>query len=139
MTDDAAAFEDNLLAEWRANGGTVTSGPLAGHPLLVMTSTGARTGEPRRAILTFSRDGGDYVVAGSASGAPTDPAWLQNVRSDPSVTIEAEGRTFPATATVVDDTEHARLWPKHVAALPHFADYPEKAGRVIPVVRIRPA
>ena len=139
MSDDASAWEDNLLAEWRANGGTVTSGPLAGHPLLVMTSTGARSGEPRRAILTFSRDGADYVVAGSASGAPTDPAWLQNVRSHPEVSVEAEGRTFPATATIVDDTEHARLWPQHVAALPHFADYPEKAGRVIPVVRIRPA
>jgi deazaflavin-dependent oxidoreductase (nitroreductase family) len=139
MSDDAAAWENNLLAEWRANGGTVTSGPLAGHPLLVMTSTGAKSGEPRRAILTFSRDGADYVVAGSASGAPTDPAWLQNVRSHPDVTIEAEGRTFPASATVVDDTEHARLWPQHVAALPHFGEYPAKAGRVIPVVRIRPA
>ena len=139
MTDERSAWEDQLLEAWRANGGVVTSGPLAGHPLLVMTSTGARSGEPRRAILTFSRDGEDYIVAGSASGAPTDPAWLQNVRSDPSVTIEAEGRTFPATATIVDDTDHARLWPQHVAALPHFGEYPDKAGRVIPVVRITPA
>ena len=139
MTDDASSFEDDLLAQWRANGGVVTSGPLAGHPLLVMTSTGAKSGEPRRAILTFTRDRDDYVVAGSAGGAPTDPSWLPNVRIDPNVTVEAEGRTFQATASIVDEADRARLWPQHVAALPHFADYPEQAGRVIPMVRITPA
>jgi deazaflavin-dependent oxidoreductase (nitroreductase family) len=139
MTDwDPAAFEDNLIAEMRANGGKVTSGPMAGHPLLVMTSTGAVSGEPRRAIVTFSRDAGDYVIAGSASGAPTDPAWLHNVQANPDVAVEAEGRTFDATASVVEGPERDRLWDQHVAALPHFAAYPEQSGRVIPVVRLTP-
>ena len=100
-----------------------------------MFSKGAKSGERRRAILTFTRDGGDYVVAGTASGAPTAPAWVQNVRQDSSVEVEAENRTFKATARVVDDDERDRLWKQHVEALPHFADYPEKAGRVIPMVR----
>jgi deazaflavin-dependent oxidoreductase (nitroreductase family) len=136
---DPVAFEDGLIADMRANGGVVTSGPLAGHPLLVMHSTGARSGEPRRAILTFSRDGDDYVVAGTASGAPTDPAWLSNVQAHPDVTVETENRTFQARATVADEADRARLWSQHVAALPHFAEYPEQAGRVIPMVRITPA
>jgi deazaflavin-dependent oxidoreductase (nitroreductase family) len=139
MTDwDTASFEDQLIADMRAHGGAVTTGPLAGHPLLIMTSKGARTGQPRRAILTWSRDEGDYVVAGTASGSPTTPSWVHNVRTNPEVEIEAEDRTFRATARVVDDEDRARLWKQHVAALPHFAEYPEKSGRVIPMVRLTP-
>lgn len=133
-----ATFEDQLIADMRAHAGQVTTGPLAGHPLLVMTSTGAKTGNPRRAILTFSRDGSDYVVAGTAGGAPTDPSWLPNVRTDPDVVAEAEGRTFDATASVADDADRDRLWEQHVATLPQFAAYPEQTGRVIPMVRITP-
>jgi deazaflavin-dependent oxidoreductase (nitroreductase family) len=139
MTDwDPADFENRLIADIRAHGGAVTSGPLAGHPLLVMTSTGAKTGEPRRAILTYSRDGNDYVVAGSASGAPTDPAWLLNVEANPEVTVEVEARQFQARATVADGADRDRLWERHVEALPHFAAYPEQSGRVIPMVRLTP-
>lgn len=139
MTDtDPAAFEDHLIADMRAHGGHVTTGPLAGHPLLIMTSTGAKTGNPRRAILTFSRDGADYVVAGTAGGSPTAPSWLPNVSRNPDVAIEAEGRTFDAIATVAEDDDRARLWEQHVAALPHFAAYPEQTGRTIPMVRITP-
>lgn len=140
MTDwDPEAFENALIDDMRANEGAVTSGPLAGHPLLVMHSKGAKSGERRRAILTFTRDGDDYVVAGTASGAPTTPAWVQNVRENPRVEIEAGNRTFGATAGVVDDDdERDQLWRQHVDALPHFAEYPEKSGRVIPMVRLTP-
>ncbi len=139
MTDDAyRTFEDNLIADWREHGGTVTSGPLVGHPLLVMNSTGAKSGDTRRAILTFSRDGGDYVVAGTAGGSPTEPAWLHNVAANPDVEVEAEGRTFQGKASVADAADRDRLWDQHVAALPWFADYPEQTGRVIPMVRINP-
>jgi deazaflavin-dependent oxidoreductase (nitroreductase family) len=135
---DPAEFENRLIDDMRAHGGAVTSGPLAGHPLLVMTSTGAKTGEPRRAILTYSRDGNDYVVAGSASGAPTDPTWLLNVQANPEVTVEAEAREFRAMASVADGADRDRLWERHVEALPHFAAYPEQSGRVIPMVRLTP-
>lgn len=139
MTDwDPEAFENALIEDMRAHDGAVTSGPLAGHPLLVMTSTGAKSGEPRRAILTFSRDGDDFVVAGTASGAPTDPDWIRNAQVSPEVAVEAENRQFNATATVVGDAERERLWNAHVEALPHFAAYPEQTGRVIPVVRLTP-
>jgi deazaflavin-dependent oxidoreductase (nitroreductase family) len=82
MTDGAAnTFEDDMIADMRAHGGAVTAGPLAGHPLLIMTSVGAKSGQSRRAILTFSRDGSDYVVAGTASGSKSDSAWLRNVHA----------------------------------------------------------
>lgn len=140
MNDNANAFEDQLIADMRANDGAVTSGPLAGHPLLVMISRGAKSGEDRRAILTFSRDDGDYVVAGTANGAPTDPAWVSNVAVTPTVDIEAENRTFQASATVVaDGPDRDRLWRQHVERLPWFGDYEQSAGRVIPMVRLTPS
>jgi deazaflavin-dependent oxidoreductase (nitroreductase family) len=136
---DESAFEDALIADMRAHGGAVTSGPLAGHPLLIMTSRGAKSGEPRRALLTLSKDGSDYIVAGTAGGSPKVPAWVRNVQANPEVTIEEGNETFPATATViVDGPERDRLWDQHVAALPHFAGYPGQTGRVIPMVRITP-
>lgn len=139
MTDwDESAFEDGLIADMRAHGGAVTGGPLKGHPLLIMNSTGARTGEPRRTILTWSRDGNDYVVAGTAGGSTKDPAWVHNIEHEPDVTIEVANRTQAARASAVDGAERDRLWEQHVAALPHFAAYPEQTGRVIPMVRITP-
>lgn len=140
MTDEANTFEDDMIADMRAHGGAVTGGPLAGHPLLIMTSAGAKSGQPRRAILTFTRDGSDYVVAGTASGSPKDPAWLRNVQANPNVTIEAEGRAPVETvASTAEAAERDRLWDQHVAALPHFAAYPEQTGRVIPMVRLTPS
>jgi deazaflavin-dependent oxidoreductase (nitroreductase family) len=133
-----STFEDDVIADMRAHGGAVTAGPLAGHPLLIMTSTGAQTGQTRRALLTLSRDGDDYVVAGTAGGSPKDPAWLQNVAANPEVTIETGNRTFQARTTVIQGAERDRLWDQHVAALPHFAAYPEQAGREIPMLRITP-
>ena len=135
---DPTAWEDQLIAEMRANGGQVTSGPLAGHPLLIMTSTGAKSGAPRRAILTYHRDGGDYVVAGTAGGSKSDPGWLHNLEHDPKVAIEVGNERFDATVTIVTGSERDRLWEDHVRALPWFADYPAQTGRLIPMVRLTP-
>ncbi len=135
---DENPFETQLLAEMRANGGEVVSGPLAGHPLLVMTSRGARSGADRRAILTYHRDGDDYIVAGTAGGSKTDPSWLHNLEADQKVTIEVRNERTDASATIVEGDERDRLWSDHVTALPWFADYPSQTGRSIPIVRITP-
>ena len=137
---DEAAWEDQLIADMRAHDGTVTSGPLAGHPLLIMTSKGARSGVDRRSILTYHRDGEDYVVAGTAGGSKKDPAWLYNIEADPNVELEVANDRFDATATIVDDdSERDRLWADHVRALPWFAGYPAQTGRVIPMIKLRRA
>src|SRR6202008_3226945 len=95
----ANAWEEALIADLRANGGGPSQGPLAGQPLLLMWSTGAKSGEKRRSILTYSRDAnGDLIVAGSKSGAPTHPAWYYNVQKDPNVAVEVGNETFEATA-----------------------------------------
>lgn len=133
---DGNPFEDQLIAEMRSNDGKVVSGPLAGHPLLIMTSKGAKTGAPRRAILTYHRDGDDYIVAGTAGGARTDPSWVHNLEVDPDVTIEAGNERFDAMASIVGQEERDRLWDDHVKALPWFADYPAQTGRMIPIVRL---
>jgi deazaflavin-dependent oxidoreductase (nitroreductase family) len=141
MPDPSAnSWEDALIADLRANDGRPSSGPLAGQTLLVMTSTGAKSGMSRRAILTYSRDGDDYIVAGTKSGAPEDPKWVANVRANPAVTVEIGPRAFPATATVVADrAERDRLWDAHVVQFPNFGPYPATANRVIPMIRITPA
>ncbi len=133
---DARPWEEQLIADMRAHGGRPSGGPLAGQPLLLMWSTGARTGLERRSILTYSRDGDDYIVAGSFSGADVDPAWISNVRKDPQVRLEIDGETCDAIATIVPAAERDRLWKAHVATLPWFADYEHKTSRVIPVVRL---
>ncbi len=137
---DASSWEDSLIADLRANGGRPSAGPLAGQPLLIMDSTGAVSGLPRRAILTYTRDGDHYIVAGTKGGAPTDPVWISNLRAHPDVRIEVNNETFAATATVIaDGPERDRLWDHHATELPWFAPYPEKTGRVIPMVRLSPA
>jgi len=136
MTDsDPEAFTRALIADVRENG-RPTSGPMAGRPLMVLTTTGARTGEPRTVIVTFTRDGDAYVVAGSKSGAPSDPYWFRNLRSNPLVRVEADRDAFEARATEVEGADREQLWERHVAERPEFADYPEKAGRVIPMARL---
>lgn len=141
MPETAAnPWEEQLIADIRANGGRPSQGPLAGHPLLLMWSIGAKSGEERRSILTYSRDGDDYVVAGTKSGAPEDPYWVANVEKDAHVKVEAANETFDAEATVYrDGAERDRLWKQHVDALPHFGKYEEQVAghRTIPVIRLR--
>jgi deazaflavin-dependent oxidoreductase (nitroreductase family) len=140
MTEfDYAAFEAALIADMRANHGVVTQGPMAGMPLLIMTSTGAKSGEPRRAILAYLRDGEDYVIAGSKSGAPMDPAWVRNIEVTPAVTVEVGGTVLAATARVTDDADRDALWTALTTAMPAFAEYPKTANRVIPMIRLTPA
>ena len=134
-----ADWTEMLKTTLRTGDGEIPSGPLAGKPHLIMTSTGARTGEPREAILSFVRDGEKYVVAGTASGAPKDPAWVRNVTANPIVKVEAQGRTFQARAQIVtDEATYRRLWAAHVESRPDFAAYPAKAGRKIPIITLEP-
>ena len=135
---EPGSWEDQLIADLRASGGRPSQGPLAGHPLLLMWTIGARSGLERRSILTYSRDGDDYVVAGSKGGSDTDPAWIANVASHPIVRLEVAGETFHAAATIeASGPERDRLWRAHVTALPWFGEYEHKTSRVIPVVRLR--
>jgi deazaflavin-dependent oxidoreductase (nitroreductase family) len=135
-----SSWEDSLIADIRAHDGRPSSGPLAGHPLMLMWSLGAKSGLERRSILTYSRDGDDYVVAGTKSGAPVDPFWVANLAAHPRARVEVANVTFDVEATVYrEGPERDRLWDRHVAALPHFGKYEAQVAghRTIPVARLR--
>jgi deazaflavin-dependent oxidoreductase (nitroreductase family) len=131
---DYEAFTQTLVADMRAHGGQVTSGPMAGRPLMLLTTKGAKSGRQRTTIVTYTRDGDRYVIAASKGGAPTNPAWFHNLRVNPEVTVEAGGEIFPARATVTEGAERDRLWNQHAAERPEFRDYPSRTSRVIPVI-----
>jgi deazaflavin-dependent oxidoreductase (nitroreductase family) len=134
---DYADWTKNLIADIRANG-RPTSGYFEARPVMVLTTTGAKSGEPREAVVTFSRDGDDYIVVGSKSGEPDDPAWFTNLVANPVVTVEADGQTFQARAAVAEGDVRDALWDRHVAEHAQFADYPSKTDRVIPIARLTP-
>ena len=133
-TTEYADFTTQLISAFRANAGVLTVGPFAGRNLLLLTTTGARTGLPRTSPLAFSRDGDDYVVIASKGGAPTHPAWYHNLIANPSVTLEVGAETFAATARVATGTERRRLYDAQAAVMPGFAAYEQNTDREIPVV-----
>jgi deazaflavin-dependent oxidoreductase (nitroreductase family) len=130
---DPDAWTRNMIADLRANGGTPSSGPLAGRPLAIMTSTGAKTGQDRTAIVTYHRDGDAFVIAATKGGADEHPAWYHNLVAHPEATFEAAGETFPVVAREATGDKRQRLYDAHAALYPEFAAYPSKTNRVIPV------
>jgi deazaflavin-dependent oxidoreductase (nitroreductase family) len=129
-----AAMTKALIIEFRANGGHVTSGPFAGRPVLLLTTTGAKSGQRRLAPVVYSRDGDAYVIVASKAGAPTHPAWFYNLLANPVVTVEVGRETFTVRARVTEGAERDRLFAERVAASPNFAEYQRRTTRVIPVV-----
>ena len=131
-------FNRNLIKDLRDNGGRATSGPFLGRDVLILTTRGAKSGEPRENPLAFSRKGDDLVVVASKGGAPTHPAWYHNLRAHPRVTVEVLGEKFDAEAHPVgDDDEYETLYAAHAAKMPGFNEYRTKTSRRIPVVILK--
>ncbi len=130
---DLKQFNENLIAEYRATGGKVT-GQFAGAPLLLLTTIGARSGQPRTMPLVHSTDGDRVVIIASKGGAPTNPDWYHNLVANPEVTVELGSETFRARATVAAGTERERLYDQQAALMPNFAEYQKNTTRQIPVV-----
>lgn len=130
------AFNRDLVNEYRANGGTVT-GPFAGRPLLLLTTTGARSGEQRTTPLVYSTDGDLLVVIASKGGAPTHPAWYHNLTANPEATVELGTERFQVRAEVAQGEERDRLFEAQATQMPNFAEYQRKTSRRIPVFKLR--
>ncbi|MEP6639280.1 MAG: nitroreductase family deazaflavin-dependent oxidoreductase [Chloroflexota bacterium] len=133
MTTDYAEFTRMLIEDIQSHG-QVTAGPMVGRPLMILTTTGAKSGKDRTAIVTYTRDGDRYVIAGSKSGAPTNPAWFHNLKERPEVTVETGGEKFRARATVTSGAERDRLWNQHATERAEFREYPKITDRVIPMI-----
>jgi deazaflavin-dependent oxidoreductase (nitroreductase family) len=112
-----------------------------GMPVVELTTTGRRSGEPRTVMLTAPiHEGGGYVLVGSRGGTDTTPAWVHNIRANPDVTISTKGEPGrKMKAHVADAAERAELWPRITKDFKNYADYQEKTDREIPVVVLEPA
>ena len=111
-----------------------------GLPVIIVTNTGNRTGAIRKTPLMRVRDGDNYVLVGSRGGAPTNPQWVYNLRSQAEVEIRDETSVYDMRVREVEDAEErARLWEICVAAFPPYADYQERTSRTIPVFVAEPA
>jgi deazaflavin-dependent oxidoreductase (nitroreductase family) len=129
---DYDAFERDLKADIRANG-RPTSGYFQGQPLMILTTTGAKSGQAREAIVSVSRDGDRYVVVASKSGDPDNPDWYHNLLANPEARVEVDGDTFRVRATEATGDDRDRLYEGHAQVNPQFREYPSKTDRVIPV------
>ncbi len=128
-------WNDDLIAHFRKNKGTISEGPFTGRPVLLLTTTGKKTGEPRTNPLVYSRDGDKYLIIASKSGAPTSPDWYYNLLQHPEVTVEVGPETFTAKAIpYAKGPERRRLFDQHAAINPGFKDYEKKTTREIPAI-----
>jgi deazaflavin-dependent oxidoreductase (nitroreductase family) len=131
-TMDYNAFNRQLIEEFRANEGKV-GGMFAGAPLLLLTTTGAKSGQQRVAPLAYTTDNGRLVVIASKGGAPTHPDWFHNLRANPEATIEVGTETFPVRAIFPEGAERQRLFDQMAAQMPNFAEYQRNTTRKLPV------
>jgi deazaflavin-dependent oxidoreductase (nitroreductase family) len=129
----ATDFNQSLIEEFRANGGKVT-GTFANRPLLLLTTTGAKSGRRLTIPLVYTTDGDDLVVIASKGGAPTNPDWYHNLVAHPEATVELPGETFHVRATFPRGEERERLFDQHAERMPIFQEYQGRTTRQIPVV-----
>jgi deazaflavin-dependent oxidoreductase (nitroreductase family) len=129
-------FNQNLIKEFRANGGKVLSGPFVKAPLLLLTTTGAKSGKPFTTPLVYTKDGDRIVIIASKGGSPTHPAWFHNLKAHPTVTLEVGQEKFQARATITKDPERQRLFDAQAKVMPNFNEYQKATTRQIPVIAL---
>jgi deazaflavin-dependent oxidoreductase (nitroreductase family) len=127
--EEFLVYNQGVISEFRANHGVVSQPPF---PILLLTTTGARTGRQTTVPLAFAvDDSGRVFVMASKAGAPTHPAWFHNLRANPSVTVELGDRSFPAQAVVTEGEERDRLYGLIAGGA---AEYEQNTDRIFPVV-----
>ncbi len=132
---DANDWNSKIIAEFRANEGKV-GGPFDGAPVLLLTTTGRRSGQQRVNPMMYLADDGRLLVFASKSGAPTHPDWYLNLVANPEVTVEVGTETFPARAVVLEGEERDQKYAEQARRYPGFAEYQAGTDRVIPVIAL---
>jgi deazaflavin-dependent oxidoreductase (nitroreductase family) len=135
MTDE---WNVRVIREFRANGGKV-GGQFQDAPMLLLTTTGRRSGKPRTTPLMYLADGDRWLVFASNAGGAKHPDWYFNILADPHVIVEVDRETVKATARVVDGAERDRYYTEQARRQPGFAEYERQTTRVIPVVALERA
>jgi deazaflavin-dependent oxidoreductase (nitroreductase family) len=128
-------FNRRIIDEFRANGGRVGP-PFEGAPMVLLTTTGRKSGQPHTTpLVPLEEDGRTYVFA-SMGGAPKHPAWYFNLQATPRVRVEHGTEAFEATARVLKGDERDRVYARQAALRPQFAEYQQKTERTIPVIEL---
>jgi deazaflavin-dependent oxidoreductase (nitroreductase family) len=135
---DSNEWNKAIIREFRDNAGKV-GGPFEGAPLLILHTTGAKSGKERVNPLMYLPDGDRSFVFASKGGAPTHPDWYYNVVANPTVTVEIGTETFDATARVLEGDERDRVWTEQKQLYPQFAEYEAGTTRTIPVIALERA
>jgi deazaflavin-dependent oxidoreductase (nitroreductase family) len=130
-------FNSKIIKEFRANDGKVGGG-FEGAPLLLLHTTGAKTGEERVNPMMYQALDGRYAVFASKGGAPVNPAWYHNLVANPRVRAEIGTQTVELTARVAEGETRDQIWSAWKTAYPNFAEYERKTSRQIPVVILDP-
>ena len=129
------AFNTGVVEEFRSNAGVV-GGPFEGATLLLLTSTGAKSGQARLNPLAYFDVDGRIVIVGSKAGADTNPAWVHNLRAHPGAHIEVGTEAYDVTARELPDNDRAAVFERIVAKVPGFGEYQAKTDRVIPLFEL---
>jgi deazaflavin-dependent oxidoreductase (nitroreductase family) len=125
------AYNQGIISDFRAHDGVVSQPPF---PILLLTTTGARSGRQTTVPLGFGVADGQVFVIASRAGSPRHPAWFHNLRANPAVTVELGSGSFPARAVVAEGAERDRLYGAIAAGNPAFAEYEKNTDRVFPVI-----
>ncbi len=128
-------FNTAVIDEFRANEGKV-GGQFEGSPILLLTTSGARSGARRTNPVMYQAEGDRLYVFASKAGAPTNPDWFHNVVAHPDVSVEVGTETLDARASVLDGEERDRVFAEQVRRYPGFGEYQANTDRVIPVVAL---
>jgi deazaflavin-dependent oxidoreductase (nitroreductase family) len=131
LPEDMLAHNRQVIADFRANGGVEP-----GRHLLLLTTTGARTGQERTSPMMYVPEGDRLLVIASNAGAARHPNWYHNLVAHPEVTVEVTGETYPARARVTAGAERERLWADITRQYPFFLDHQAKITRTIPIVSL---
>ncbi|MFD4351819.1 nitroreductase family deazaflavin-dependent oxidoreductase [Nocardia sp. NPDC058518] len=130
------AFNDQVIAEFRANEGRVGGMFEGNDAMVIITTTGAKSGRAITNPLVFLPDGDRIVLIASNGGADKHPAWYHNLVADPELTLEVGTETYRGKAELVADPERTALYDRMVERLPGFAEYRDNTSREIPVFAV---
>jgi deazaflavin-dependent oxidoreductase (nitroreductase family) len=134
MSEAENLFGDEHVRRYRETGGEVGHDWKGGSKILLLTTKGRKSGEPRTTPLIYENAGDAYVIVASKGGAPEHPGWYANLAKTPEVELQVRDEVFPAHARVADGEERERLWKLAAQQWPDYDDYAKKTDREIPVV-----
>lgn len=132
---DMKDYNRQVIEEFRAERAKL-GGRWEGRPLLLLTTTGARSGQPHTTPIMYIPDGDRLIMIASNAGAPVHPDWYRNLVAHPEVTVEVGSETFDATAVITEGAERQQLWARIVELYPFFTEHQAKVTRQIPVIAL---